>query len=814
MDSLQQNSLADTIDMELIDSTSPAEQANTASSAPTHGLKRSSDDSEVNSSSKKSKVADLKVGEVDPKVGEVGKALKLYLTDSGETVDGEPTPTQREKGVEGLEGITHAVKVLLRKLYEHACTPLKSSLPPKKPPILAGLQGLLKENLEKLGIGVLRLNALYTAFSATLNFSASLAWITYNSALKLHRELNRAVQPEGTAALGPNTASGLVGGRVTTASNDSMENRTGRVTQGNGTYPVSADGCPYAADGPHKESYATTLWLHADRIVRKICRSLKIFELTFSMSSLFPFFFLDANLYHASASWAGRKTHSVNGEPGSLARVLSTVFCGAAASNLVQHIYGSKQFDEVKRSAQDWCNNKEHPDSSLYHYKFTKLVKDQIGAEALKLMSERLGRVVKTVDMEIEVLVFYLDANTVCLLVKTVHPSAVDDPFLLARYITQTSAARELAGQGPFTLEEATSIATKILDLQMPRSLHVKDQAASLFYKRFFNQLPMAVQAELLLVTGLGEDGSTPFDRLFSKKRSIASTGEHRFVLIEKGETEGDFKDRVNKINEEMERVFEVVKELSGGGVTLRTTGSVAVFVLNPPDLARPSFYKAAKYHLALNGTVGDKIIAAVGSCSLYLRLDRSLRGNHLLDCTDEALHQMVRLYLEACSRGGKAGGKAVSALKAFLTTVITKLGWTVKDLLKPDLKEDIFVKVLAAIQGSPGGSQFSRGKVASGFAALIGSCSGLQTAQARNQMAWWCSRALRADLCAAMMDDEEALDELKALHIAAFLSSLDEAPPGSPAAVNSKTQTPEQAAEGMWAYLLGITKAREYFYI
>jgi len=170
----------------------------------------------------------------------------------------------------------------------------------------------------------------------------------------------------------------------------------------------------------------------------------------------------------------------------------------------------------------------------------------------------------------------------------------------------------------------------------------------------------------------------------------------------------------------------------------------------------------------------------------------------------------MVRLYLEACSRGGKA----VSALKAFLTTVITKLGWTVKDLLKPDLKEDIFVKVLAAIQGSPGGSQFSRGKVARGFAALIGSCSGLQTAQARNQMAWWCSRALGADLRAAMMDDEEALDELKAQHLAAFSSCLKVAPPGSPAAVNSKNQTLEQAAEGMWAYLLGITKAREYSYI
>ena len=69
---------------------------------------------------------------------------------------------------------------------------------------------------------------------------------------------------------------------MTTASNDSMEYRTGRGTQGNGTYPVSADGCPYAAVGTHKESYETNLWLHADGDVRRICRSLKVFELTFS----------------------------------------------------------------------------------------------------------------------------------------------------------------------------------------------------------------------------------------------------------------------------------------------------------------------------------------------------------------------------------------------------------------------------------------------------------------------------------------------------------------------------------------------------
>jgi len=98
-------------------------------------------------------------------------------------------------------------------------------------------------------------------------------------------------------------------------------------------------------------------------------------------------------------------------------------------------------------------------------------------------------------------------------------------------------------------------------------------------------------------------------------------------------------------------------------------------------------------------------------------------------------------------------------------------------------------------------------------WAYLLGSFAGLLTAHARNQMAWSCSYSIGADIPAAMKDPK-ALDKLKAQHLAEFLSCLKEAPLGSPAAVKSKTQTPEQAAEGMWAHLLGTTKAREYFYI
>ena len=87
----------------------------------------------------------------------------------------------------------------------------------------------------------------------------------------------------------------------------------------------------------------------------------------------------------------------------------------------------------------------------------------------------------------------------------------------------------------------------------------------------------------------------------------------------------------------------------------------------------------------------------------------------------------------------------------------------------------------------------------------------GLLTAHARNQMARSCSSSIGADFRAAMKDPK-ALAELKALHLAEFVSCLKS--PGSLAAVNSKNQTLEQAAEGMWAYLLGATKGREYFYI